>query len=88
MNSFKEAFFLLLQLRNLILKLFLLNFKLFEVVNTTKLRTLITKIAIFFSKNNSYFYFDKQEKQCKELFMCKSKHKFAISNQLLFSNID
>jgi len=37
-------------LRDLILSLFFLNFKLFKVVNTTKLRTLIIKIAKIFLK--------------------------------------
>jgi len=36
--------------RDSILRLFLLDFKLFKVVNTTKLRTSIIKITIFFSK--------------------------------------
>jgi len=46
---------LLLQLQDLILKLSSLNLRLLEVVNTTKLRTLIIKIAKIFSKTIAIF---------------------------------
>ncbi len=46
---------MLLQLRDLILKLSLLNLRLLKIVNTTKLRTLITKIAKIFSKTITIF---------------------------------
>jgi len=42
-------------LRDLILKLFLLDFRLFKVVDTTKLYTLTTKIARIFFKTIAIF---------------------------------
>jgi len=47
-NLFKETSSLLLQLQDLILRLFLLDFRLFEVVNKTKLYILVIKIARIF----------------------------------------
>jgi len=70
---------LLLQLQDLILRLFLLDFKLFKVVNTTKLHILITKIAKIFLETIAIFILTKK-KQYKKLFIYKSKYKFAISN--------
>ena len=48
-------FFLLLQLQDLILRLFLLNSRLSEVVDTTKLYILITKIARIFLETITIF---------------------------------
>ncbi len=46
---------MLLQLQDLILRLSLLNLRLFEVVNTTKLYILIIKIAKIFLKTIAIF---------------------------------
>ncbi len=46
---------MLLRLRNLILRLSLLDFRLFKVINTTKLRTLIIEIAKIFLKTLAIF---------------------------------
>jgi len=50
LKFFKEISFLLLQLRNLVLRLSLLNLKLLEIISTTRLRTSTTKNARIFSK--------------------------------------
>ncbi len=55
LNFFEKIFFLLLQLQDLILRLFFLNLKLFKVVNITKLYILITKIAKIFLKTIAIF---------------------------------
>jgi len=60
---------LLLRLRNLILRLFLLNFKLSKVVNTTKLRTLITKIAKIFLETIAIFILTNKKNDTKN-YLC------------------
>jgi len=62
---------LLLQSRNLILRLFLLNFRLFKVINTTKLRTLIIKIAFFFSKTIVIFILTNKKNNAKNYLYIK-----------------
>jgi len=60
---------LLLQLRDLILRSFLLNLKLFKVVNITRLRTLITKIAKFFLKIIAIFILTNKKNDAKN-YLC------------------
>ena len=60
---------MLLRLRNLILRLFLLNFKLSKVVNTTKLRTLITKIAKIFLETIAIFILTNKKNDTKN-YLC------------------
>ena len=60
---------MLLQLRDLILKLSLLNLRLLKIVNTTKLRTLITKIAKIFSKTITIFILTNKKNNVKN-YLC------------------
>ncbi len=69
LNSFKKVCSLLLQLRDLILRLSFLNFKLFKVVNTTKLRTLIIKIARIFLKIIAIFILTNKKNNAKN-YLC------------------
>jgi len=62
---------LLLQLRNLTLKLSLLNLKLFKVVNTTKLHTLIIKIAKIFLKTIAIFILTNKKNDAKNYLYIK-----------------
>jgi len=62
---------LLLQLRDLILKLSLLDFKLLEVVNTTKLRTLIIKIARIFLETIAVFILTNKKNNAKNCLYIK-----------------
>jgi len=62
---------LLLQLRNLILRLSLLNLKLFKVVNTTKLRTLIIEIARIFLKTITIFILTNKKNDTKNYLYIK-----------------
>jgi len=55
LEFFKKKNSSLLQLRDSTLRLFLLNFKLFEVISTTRSRTLITKIARIFLETIAIF---------------------------------
>jgi len=56
---------LLLQLQDLILKLFLLNLRLLKVLNTTKLYILITKIAKIFPETIIIFNLINKENNAK-----------------------
>ncbi len=62
---------MLLQLRNLILRLSLLNLKLFKVVNTTKLRTLIIEIARIFLKTITIFILTNKKNDTKNYLYIK-----------------
>ena len=62
---------MLLQLRDLILRLFLLNLKLFKVINTTKLRILIIKIANFFLKTIIIFILTNKKNNTKNYLYIK-----------------
>jgi len=56
---------LLLRLRNLILRLSLLNFKLFKVISTTKLRILIIEIARIFLETIAIFILTNKKNNAK-----------------------
>jgi len=56
---------LLLRLRNLILRLSLLNFKLFKVISTTKLRILIIEIARIFLEIIAIFILTNKKNNAK-----------------------
>ncbi len=56
---------MLLQLQDLILKLFLLNLRLLKVLNTTKLYILITKIAKIFPETIIIFNLINKENNAK-----------------------
>jgi len=60
---------LLLQLQNLILRLSLLDFKLLEVISTTKLHTLITKIARIFLETIATFISTNKKNNAKN-YLC------------------
>ena len=60
---------MLLQLQDLILKLSLLDFKLFKVVNITKLRILIIKIARIFLKTIAIFILTNKKNDAKN-YLC------------------
>jgi len=62
---------LLLQLRDLILKLSLLDLKLFEIINTTKLRTLIIEIARIFLKTIAIFILTNKKNDTKNCLYVK-----------------
>ena len=62
---------MLLQLQNLILELSLLDFKLFKVVNTTKLHTLITKIAKIFLETIIIFILTNKKNNIKNYLYIK-----------------
>jgi len=62
---------LLLQLQDLILKLSLLDFKLFKVVNITKLRILITKIARIFLETIAIFILTNKKNNIKNYLYIK-----------------
>ncbi len=62
---------MLLQLQNLILELSLLDFKLFKVVNTTKLHTLITKIAEIFLETIIIFILTNKKNNIKNYLYIK-----------------
>jgi len=62
---------LLLRSQNLILKLFSLDFKLSRIINTTKLRTLITKIARIFSKTIATFISTNKKNNAKNYLYIK-----------------
>jgi len=71
LKFFKETSFLLLQLQNLILRLFLLNLRLLEVISTTRLHTLITKIARIFSKTIAIFILTNKKNNTKNYLYVK-----------------
>ncbi len=71
LNSFKEVFSLLLQLRNSILRLSLLNFKLIKVINITKLHTLTIKIAKIFLKTIIIFILTNKNNNTKNYLYIK-----------------
>ncbi len=71
LKSFKEVFSLLLQSQDLILKLFSLNLRLFKVVNITRLRTLIIKIAKIFSKTIVIFISTNKKNNAKNYLYVK-----------------
>lgn len=56
---------MLLRLRNLILRLSLLNFKLFKVISTTKLRILIIEIARIFLEIIAIFILTNKKNNAK-----------------------
>ncbi len=56
---------MLLRLRNLILRLSLLNFKLFKVISTTKLRILIIEIARIFLETIAIFILTNKKNNAK-----------------------
>jgi len=58
-------------LQDLILKLFLLDFRLLKVVNTTKLRTLIIKIAKIFLKTITIFISTNKKNNAKNYLYIK-----------------
>ncbi len=60
---------MLLQLQDLILRLSLLNLRLSKVVNTTKLRTLIIKIAKIFLKTIAIFILTNKKNDAKN-YLC------------------
>jgi len=62
---------LLLQLQNLILRLSLLNLRLFEVANTTKLRALIIKIAKKFLETIAIFILINKKNNAKNCLCVK-----------------
>ncbi len=62
---------MLLQLRDLILKLSLLDLKLFEIINTTKLRTLIIEIARIFLKTIAIFILTNKKNDTKNCLYVK-----------------
>jgi len=62
---------LLLQLRDLILRLSLLDLKLLKVINTTKLRILIIKIARIFSKAITIFISTNKKNDAKNYLYIK-----------------
>ncbi len=62
---------MLLQLRNLILRLSFLNFKLFEIVNITKLRTSTIKIAKKISKTIAIFISTNKKNNAKNYLYVK-----------------
>ncbi len=62
---------MLLQLQDSILRLFLLNLKLFRVVNTTKSRILIIKIAKIFLKTIAIFILTNKENNTKNCLYIK-----------------
>jgi len=62
---------LLLQLRDLILRLFLLNLRLFEVVDITKLRALIIKIAKIFLETIAIFILTNKKNDIKNYLYIK-----------------
>jgi len=61
----------LLQLRDLILRLFLLNLRLFEVVDITKLRALIIKIAKIFLETIAIFILTNKKNDIKNYLYIK-----------------
>jgi len=71
LKSSKETSSLLLQLQDLILRLSLLNFKLFEVISTTRSRTLITKIARIFLKTIAIFILTNKKNNTKNYLYVK-----------------
>jgi len=62
---------LLLRLQDLILRLSLLNLKLLKVVNITKLRTLIIKIAKIFLKTIAIFILTNKKNNAKNYLYIK-----------------
>ena len=62
---------MLLQLQDLILRLFLLDFKLFKIVNTTKLYILITKIAKIFLETIAIFILTNKKNNIKNYLYMK-----------------
>ncbi len=62
---------MLLQLRDLILRLFLLNLRLFEVVDITKLRALIIKIAKIFLETIAIFILTNKKNDIKNYLYIK-----------------
>ncbi len=62
---------MLLQSQDLTLRLSLLNLTLFKVVNTTKLRTLIIKIAFFFLKTITIFILTNKKNNTKNYLYVK-----------------
>ena len=62
---------MLLRLRNSILRLLLLNFRLSKVVDTIKLRILITKIANFCSKTIVIFILTNKKNNAKNYLYIK-----------------
>jgi len=62
---------LLLQLQDLILRLSLLNLRLFRVVSTTKLHTLITKIARIFLETIAIFILTNKKNNAKNYLYIK-----------------
>ncbi len=62
---------MLLRLQDLILRLSLLNLKLLKVVNITKLRTLIIKIAKIFLKTIAIFILTNKKNNAKNYLYIK-----------------
>ncbi len=62
---------MLLQLQNLILRLSLLDFRLFEIINTIELYILITKIAKIFSKIVAIFILTNKKNNAKNYLYIK-----------------
>ena len=62
---------MLLRLQDLILRLSLLDLKLFKVVNITKLRTLIIKIAKIFLKTIAIFILTNKKNNAKNYLYIK-----------------
>jgi len=71
LESLKEISSLLLQLQNLVLRLSLLNFRLFKIINTTRLHTSITKIARIFSKTITIFILANKKNNAKNYLYVK-----------------
>ncbi len=62
---------MLLQLQDLILRLFFFNFRLFEVISTTKLYTLIIKIARIFLETIAIFILTNKKNNTKNYLYIK-----------------